>query len=587
VKLRWRTSDGLSGELDIMKKVVTIGTDPTNDLCAPAPGLAAHHVHLLARESHVRVGSIEGHRFSIDGKPETTSVLHEGDRLWLGDLEIELVAATTPEEASLPPAGPASESKDALERLLWFTARLAEIDQPDRLLETLLDLSITVVGAERGLVVLAGDRPEVVATRGVDPDQLPADLGSIPDRLLARACKAGKPLATIQADRDAEFAGSTTVARLGLRAVLALPLAVAGIVRGVLILASSKPGRPFTEAGLNEACLHAALASLLVDHVGRQEALHKEVGELKLGALFGASTVMSRVLKLVERVAPTDLTVLITGETGTGKEMVARQLHRLGARPDGPLVAVNCGAIPEGLVESELFGHARGAFSGAVADRKGRIESADGGTLFLDEIGEMPAAVQVRLLRVLQERVVVRVGESKARPVEFRLILATHRDLAKAVQEGGFRQDLYYRIREFEVRLPPLRERGDDLVMLARHFLTRFSRQYNRSDLTFSPAAMEALVAHDWPGNIRELEGRVKRAAVLAEGRSVEPSHLDLGSEGAVPPARTLDEAVREFRDRFIAGVLALHGGNRTRAAAALGIDPRTLYRHLNREDVR
>jgi len=243
---------------------------------------------------------------------------------------------------------------------------------------------------------------------------------------------------------------------------------------------------------------------------------------------------------------------------------------------------VNCGAIPEGLMESELFGHARGAFTGAVATRGGRFQAASGGTLFLDEVGDMPPALQVKLLRALQDRAVVKVGDSRPEPVDIRVVAATNKVLEEEVRRGAFREDLFYRLHVVAISLPPLRERGDDVLVLARWFLQRYAKEFQSRARGFSPSATAALRKHRWPGNIRELENRLKKAAVLADGPLITAEDLDLRLE-ELEPVVPLAEALEAFRKRYISEVLERNGHNRTKTAKDLDVDPRTIFRHLEK----
>ena len=293
------------------------------------------------------------------------------------------------------------------------------------------------------------------------------------------------------------------------------------------------------------------------------------------------------VLKLAETVAPTDSTVLISGESGTGKEVLARYIHELSGRSDGPFVSINCGALPENLLESELFGHVRGSFTGAVRDKQGLFVAAKGGTFFLDEVGEMSPATQVKLLRVLQEREVIPVGATEAIPVDVRIIAATNRDLEEEIRRGGFRSDLFYRLNVITLHLPPLRERADDVPLLVEHFLKRYNGSRGR-EMRPSPEMMEALQGYDWPGNVRELENALERAAVMSPGEEIQPQALPVRIterapqplvQASLPPNPTLEIIERAY----IHWVLQSEGGNKTRAAEVLGIDPSTLYRKLLR----
>ncbi|MBZ0116109.1 MAG: sigma-54 dependent transcriptional regulator, partial [Sandaracinaceae bacterium] len=273
----------------------------------------------------------------------------------------------------------------------------------------------------------------------------------------------------------------------------------------------------------------------------------------------------------------------ITGETGTGKELIAREIHRRSPRADKPFVVVNCGAIPENLMESELFGHVRGAFTGAIATRNGKFQAADGGTLFLDEIGELPVALQVKLLRALQEKIVVKIGETKPERVDIRVIAATNRDLEEEIKRGGFREDLYYRLNVVNIHLPPLRERGDDVVVLAKYLLSRFSEEFGAKVKGFTPNALVAIKKYDWPGNVRQLENRLKKAIVLCDKTLVGPEDLDLHPE-VLTEILSLAQAREEFQRRYILEVLERNNGNRTKTARDLGVDPRTIFRYLERE---
>jgi transcriptional regulator with PAS, ATPase and Fis domain len=281
-------------------------------------------------------------------------------------------------------------------------------------------------------------------------------------------------------------------------------------------------------------------------------------------------------------VAATNIDVLVTGESGTGKELIARELHRRSPRKNGPFVAINCGAIPENLLESELFGHARGAFTGAVTARPGKFQAASGGTLFLDEIGEMPPPLQVKLLRALQDRQVVRVGETRPEAVDIRIVSATNKDLDEEMKTGRFREDLFYRINVVLLHLPPLRERGEDAAMLAKYFLGRAIRELGTKVKGFSPQALVAVKRYRWPGNIRQLENRIKKAVVLADKPLITPDDLELRAE-QLDPILPLTQARDEWQKRYINEVLERNGGNRTKTAKDLGVDPRTVFRHLER----
>ena len=331
------------------------------------------------------------------------------------------------------------------------------------------------------------------------------------------------------------------------------------------------------------------------------------------GALYrdivGASGRMQRIFRLVRKVARTDSTVLLIGESGTGKELIARSIHLQSSRASGPFVAVNVGALPESLVESELFGYARGAFTGARDDRAGLVEAADHGTLFLDEIGDMPLPSQVKLLRTLESSEVRRVGDSATRLVDIRVVAATHRDLAREVAEGRFREDLYYRLNVVQIDLPPLRERREDIGLLAAYFLEKASERAGRGTLVFSPEAMQLLERYDYPGNVRELENAIEHAVAIGDGPLIRAADLPsairtprllperASGPGAPPPAAAatgaagadprLSWSLADVEKEHIRLVLAHHAGNATTAARQLGISRTTLWRKLREYGLR
>ena len=318
-------------------------------------------------------------------------------------------------------------------------------------------------------------------------------------------------------------------------------------------------------------------------HVARLERAYREMQERVDGdggfeGLLGTSTPMQTVFNSVRKVATTDAPVLILGESGTGKEVTARAIHHRSGRKAAPFVAINCGAIPETLMESELFGHEKGSFTGAHAQRKGRIESSDEGTLFLDEIGEIPPSLQVKLLRFLQERVIERVGGRQEIPVNTRVIAATNADLKKKMAGGTFREDLYYRLAVVQILLPPLRDRAEDVVLLARSMLQRFSVENGRSGATFSPDALRAIRSYSWPGNVREMQNRVKRGVIMSDGKRITAEDLELAAEGGNGPPVSLKEARESLERGMIVESLRKHGGKITAAATDLGISRPTFY---------
>jgi two-component system, NtrC family, response regulator len=308
-----------------------------------------------------------------------------------------------------------------------------------------------------------------------------------------------------------------------------------------------------------------------------REALHAQRPEA-FENMLGQSPPMQAVFTFIRKVAPTTAPVLILGESGTGKEMVAQALHRRSPQNDGPFIAINCNTIPENLLESELFGHEKGSFTGAHAQRKGHVESAAGGTLFLDEIGELPASVQVKLLRFLQEKRFQRVGGRQEIQSDTRVIAATNVNLQDSIARGAFREDLYFRLAVVVVKVPSLKDRGDDVIVIAKEFLHRYGAEHGKTRLAFAPDAVQALNFHSWSGNVRELQNRVQRAVIMADGKRVTADDLELAEGLNGVPAQTLREARENMEREVVQDTLRRHGGKITSAAVELGVSRPTLY---------
>jgi DNA-binding NtrC family response regulator len=348
----------------------------------------------------------------------------------------------------------------------------------------------------------------------------------------------------------------------------------------------------YFESGRLEQCLDVSLTRVTTTLKAAEAKLlmHKRAlvraapDVTEPGGIVAKSVGMQQVVDLARRVAKVDATVLVAGESGAGKERIARLVHDESARSSGPFIAINCGAISENLLESELFGHARGAFTGATSDRPGLFEAANHGTLLLDEIGEISPGMQVKLLRVLQEREVRRVGENKSRPVNVRVVAATNRDLSDEISEGNFRQDLYYRLKVVELHVPPLRERKNDILPLARVLLAEAAERMARDVSSLAPKAADQLLRYDWPGNVRELQNAMERAVALTRSSRVELEDLPEEVRGAFPIPVVSNQEVkplREIEKDYILAVLERSGGNQTHAAQQLGIGAATLYRRL------
>lgn len=356
---------------------------------------------------------------------------------------------------------------------------------------------------------------------------------------------------------------------------------IEGAVEAVKTGAEEFLAKPFTDAELLSA-VKRVLDKTRVRRSGRVKP--DQVVPAHKG-LIGSSEGMREVFIAIGKASPASATVLITGESGTGKELAARAIHYSSVRSSAPFVPVNCGGIPEGLLESELFGHVKGAFTGATESRAGFFHAADGGTIFLDEISDMSLAMQVKLLRVLQDKEVCMVGSNRTRKVDVRILAATNKDLQGLVKKGLFREDLFYRLNVITIIIPPLRERGDDILLLAHHFLTQFAAESGRATLRFSDEALQSLRSYNWPGNVRELENVIQHLVVMTDGDLIEVPDLPSLMRFSALRKTGFDRTLAEVESEYITNVLASVDGNKTRAAEILGIDRKTLREKLKRAE--
>ena len=581
-----RTADGRERTVALARRITTVGPGAENDLVLPDLDLpeTALHLHFDGRDFNAAChGGVE---MEVNGRRKLTARLAEGDRIKIGASEIVFTLRDRPAEPVADVAG----RVEALQSLVRFSERLLARTELPHLLDELIDALLDVTSAEKGfLILLEGGRSEVKVARDLAREPIANAASRVSDSIIQRVVSTRRPVMVADALHDAQWSSSSSVVNLKLCSVMCAPLMREGEPFGVIYLGNDSVVSLFDEKDLEVLTVFASQASLLVqnalllDGLRREnEALRLAVQQNQFGDIIGAGSSMREVYRRIDKVAATDVSVLISGETGTGKELVAREIHRRSPRAQGPFVAVNCGAIPESLLESELFGHVRGAFTGAVATRPGRFQAASGGTLFLDEVGDMPPQLQVKLLRALEERAVTKVGDTRPDPVDIRVLAATNRVLEEEIQAGRFREDLYYRLDVVAIALPPLRERGDDILVIARFFLQKYGVEFASRARGFTPAAAVALRKYAWPGNIRELENRIKKAVVLAEGALVGPEDLDLGVD-ALPPVLPLAQAKEEFQKSYINEVLERNAGNRTKTAKDLAVDPRTIFRHLEK----
>ncbi len=473
---------------------------------------------------------------------------------------------------------------DLLTAALRMTASMAVEEKILSLLREGLSLCIKVLNCDRGLLLSESPdgKREIIEQQGSEDGNVPYSTTA-----LQLVNEKQEPLLISDTIEDETLGVQESINRLDIRSVLCARLDTIkhsfGDKRVYLYLDSQTNRRPFTMGDLEKFRLLSLLmanlvkkSELLEEREAQIEELKNRVQEKQFEDLIFSSESFEKCLSLVKQGAVTEVPILLKGETGTGKEALARIVHKLSSRSGGPFLAVNCGAIPGNLIASELFGHEKGAFTGAVAMKKGLFEEASGGTLFLDEVGELPSEIQTHFLRALQEGEITRVGSSKPIQVDVRIVSATNVDLEKAVETGSFRKDLYYRLNVFPVNVPPIRQRGRDSLLLANYFLKMYSETYGTQKLKFSSDCEKAILAYDWPGNVREIQNFIQRAVITAQSGTISREDLGLQSPGETEYS-TLREA-RETLDReLIQNALSRSPNNLTNAAKILGIDRKSL----------
>ena len=615
-----------------------LGREPSNALAVIDPSISQKHFRLRQEDGRFHLLDLEsGCGTRVNGKPVKEQWLRHGDEITAGDSVFVLLLEddaeldgddNEPEQETAPPARVEFEEGHPFAETMqfhprkevdglppdWLLSELPETSDVARNLNVLLKIS-RVVHAVKNLEALQGQLLSLIF------EVVPAGRGAILltdggeqefSSLHARTRRPGEPplvrisrtvarqvmeqgvailgtdvagLGTVQ---KAESLAQAHVPQAHVCSLLCVPLTVFQKVIGCIYLDSTRPIHRFHEEHLQLMAAIAGICAAALDNARRLQWLEKEnltltVETCRERSLVGEGPRMKEIYQLLTRVAASESTVLIEGESGTGKELAARALHQNSARSNKPFVAINCAAIPEALLEDDLFGHERGSFTGAVLQKKGRLEVADGGVVFLDEIGELAPSLQVKLLRVLQEREFERVGGTHPIKVDIRLIAATNRDLNEAVRTGIFRRDLYYRLDVVKLRMPSLRERREDIPLLARHFVQKYSKRCKVKPKPVSREAMACLANHDWPGNVRELENAIERALVLGHSDTLLPEDLpeSILERG---PSRELSEAryhssIKELKKQLILEAVEQTRGNYVEAAGVLGVHPNYLHR--------
>ena len=576
----------------LFKKITTIGQTRENDVFLDMPGIAACHAHVLYDGKDFVLSEADRNcEVLVNGRRRKSHRLADGDSLRVGPAQLSFSLFDEVIEEEIPESTTAAnQALEAMEKLESFSQRLSGIYDIEQLLGLLMDDIIELSRADKGfLILMDGDEPAVRVARNIERQTLDTNQVAFSDSIVQKVLKVRRAVIVSDALHDREFSGSTSIINLRLCSVMSAPLISRGTMLGLIYVGNDNIVNLFRPYQLDTLRVFASQAALIISNAVLvndleldRKRLRKDLEDLHYGEIIGACTSMRVLYDKVGKLAKTDIGVLITGETGTGKELIAKEIHKRSNRR-GPFVTINCGAIPENLLESELFGHVRGAFTGAIATTVGKFEAADGGTLFLDEVGEMPTSLQVKLLRAIQERQITRVGETRARKVDIRILAATNKTLSVEVKEGRFREDLYYRLNVVNLALPPLRAREDDVVLIAKYLLKRYAAEMGSKVKGFTAEATRQLKRYEWPGNIRELENRIKKALVFSDGPLISAEVLDF-EEAGFKQVLPLAEAKDQFQKDYINLVLEMNSGNRTKTARDLDVDPRTIFRHLEKE---
>jgi len=500
-----------------------------------------------------------------------------------------------------------NEERERLLLLLDVCGRINSVLSSQDVLDRVMDSVMRVSLAQRGFLVLLDSQgqPQLEISRNLESESGEDETFQISRSILGSAIDTGRSVFVNNALSNPAFTSYKSVRDLSLQTVICLPLKIDNRSFGAIYLDSQTVSGMMTTEGLALLEAFASQAAVAIANARAHDSLKVFQSRLEIenrslrralrseftfDSLIGRSPAMNRLFDILGKVSTTNVTVLVEGETGTGKELVARAIHNASPRRNGPFVGVNCSAIPETLIEGELFGHKRGAFTGANDDRVGMVQEAGGGTLFLDEIGEMPLPLQAKLLRVVQQNEYRRLGESQDRRADVRWIAATNRDLMGEVKAGRFREDLYYRLHVVAVSVPPLRERPEDILMLAEHFLRRSAAEMQRDTLHLTPETRSSLLAHTWPGNVRELENAIHRACALTTEGALSPELLVPAVAAQVADDATAAGKLKErlLRAERIAIQSALRAsqGNISRAAMALGVSRQHLHNRIRKLDI-
>jgi Nif-specific regulatory protein len=477
--------------------------------------------------------------------------------------------------------------QNPLQALSRISQEINTLQDLEPLLQNILRIAMDVLGAERGFILTRDHEQKLTlkVAHNISPEQV-NDMSDISNSVLREVLEKGTPVISYDVLLDDRFQNANSIRIQRIQSIAAVPLTLKTRPLGAIYLDSTEKRAGFKAENLPFISAFAHQAAIAIENAQLYASLREENRQLKkqirdvhgYKEIIGRSPAMKQVFEIINSVIDSDATVLILGESGTGKELVARALHYNGSRKDRPFMALFCGALPENLLESELFGHKKGAFTGALTDKKGLFEAADGGSFFLDEIGDLSLKIQSELLRVIQEREVKRIGETYLRQVDVRIIAATNKNLEELVKAGLFREDLYYRLNVIKISLPPLRQRQGDIPLLAHYFLDKYAAKSGKTVQGFTPEAMQRLTHYHWPGNVRELENTIERALILTKDVYIHPEVLQLPETEIKLPEKM---SLKDFEKQLVQKLLAENNNNISKTAEQLGVSRRWLHYRL------
>jgi Nif-specific regulatory protein len=600
---------------------VSLGREPSNGISLLDAAVSRRHCVITHNAGQFKIQDLNSRNSTfVNGVPVTERTLASGDEIKIGsslfvfvlpETEAAKDVSTSVEFDKTDPGGGSTivlRKQDArylrdlidikasgriladLNALLRISKAVNSVRGLEALEKQILESIFEVAPADRAAILLCEHGSEEwTSVFGWDRRGGANQPVQVSRTIVTQVLADGVAILSNDLPAEESFSDTASIVERRIRSVLAVPLEVFDRTLGVIYLDASDPEARFDENHLQLLTAIGSIAAAALENARRMESLEQEnrrlQDEISLEHnMVGDSPRMRDVYQFIARVAPRDITVLVYGESGTGKELVARAIHRTSGRAHKPCVAINCAALAENLLESELFGHEKGSFTGAIAQKKGKLEIAEGGTVFLDEVGELAPLLQAKLLRVLQEREFERVGGTRTIKLDVRLVTATNRDLEEEVKKGRFREDLFYRLNVVSLRMPALRERREDIPLLASYFASKFSQRSNRPVLGVSPPARAYLVNYDWPGNVRELENAIERAVVLGSSDMILPEDLpeavlEKAESGGAASMTAFHDALRESKKQLILNAFEQAQGSYTEAAKLLGLHPNYLHR--------